>query len=84
MNSGDKVATLRSKGMSERDATMKTIQPKKKGQKKISFHEGGLHASTGTASGQPISAAKHAEAASGKLGPKAKKQEMFYENVLKH
>lgn len=84
MSSGDQVAQLRSKGMSEHDATMKTIQPKKKGQKKISFHEGGLHASTGTPSGQPISSAKHSEAAAGKLGPKAKQQEMFYENVLKH
>lgn len=84
MNSGDKVQHLRSKGLSERDATIRTIKPKAKGQKKISFHEGGLHASTGTASGKPISAAKHEEAASGELGPKAKKQEMFYENVLKH
>lgn len=83
-SSGDQVNSFRSKGMSERDATMKTIQPKKKGQKKISFHEGGLHASTGTPAGQPISAAKHAEAESGKLGPKAKAQENFYRNVLKH
>lgn len=82
MNSGDKVSQLRSGGMSEREATIKTITPKKKGQKKISFHEGGLHASTDTPEGEPISASKHAEAASGKLGPKAKKQEMFYRNVL--
>lgn len=63
---------------------MKTIHPKKKGQKPIKFHEGGLHASTGTPANKPISAAKHAEAASGKLGPKAAKQENFYRNVLKH
>ena len=63
---------------------LKTIEPTEKGQHKIKFHEGGLHASTGTAAGKPISAAKHAEAASGKLGPKAKKQENFYRNVLKH
>lgn len=51
--------------------------------KDIAFHPGGLHESTGTPKGQPISAAKHAAAASGKLGPKAKKQEQFYRNVLK-
>ena len=58
------------------------IEPKKKGQKKISFKEGGLHSSTHTKPGQKISAAKHEEAKEGKLGPKAKKQEEFYENVL--
>jgi hypothetical protein len=79
--------TLMSKhGMSERDALKhgkKTIEPKKKGQKPITFKEGGLHASTGTAAGKKISASKHAAAKSGKLGPKAEKQERFYENVLK-
>lgn len=55
----------------------------KKGKKPLKFHEGGLHASTGTKSGTKISAAKHKEAQEGKLGPKAKKQEQFYENVLK-
>lgn len=62
---------------------MRTIQPQEKGQHKITFKEGGLHSSTGTAPGKPIPASKHAAAASGKLGPKARKQEMFYENVLK-
>jgi hypothetical protein len=61
----------------------KTILPAKKRQHKISFHEGGLHASTGTSLSKKISPAKHALAKSGKLGPKAHKQEMFYENVLK-
>ena len=61
----------------------KSILPAKKRQHKISFHEGGLHASTGTPLSKKISPAKHASAKSGKLGPKAKKQEMFYENVLK-
>ena len=60
----------------------KTILPAKKKQHKITFHEGGLHASTGTPASQKISPAKHAAAKSGKLGPKAQKQEMFYENVL--
>jgi hypothetical protein len=63
---------------------MKTIEPKHAGQKPIKFHEGGLHESTGTPSGKPISAAKHSKAASGSLGPKAEKQENFYRNVLKH
>lgn len=61
-----------------------TMHPTKKGQKPISFNEGGLHASTGTASNKKISSSKHLEAKEGKLGPKAKKQEEFYENVLKH
>ena len=61
----------------------KSTLPAKKGQHKISFHKGGLHASTGTPSSKTISPAKHASAKSGKLGPKAQKQEMFYENVLK-
>jgi hypothetical protein len=60
----------------------KTILPAKKSQHKISFHEGGLHASTGTPLSKKISPAGHASAKSGELGPKAKKQEMFYENVL--
>jgi hypothetical protein len=62
----------------------RTISPAKKSQRKISFHEGGLHASTGTSLSKKISPAKHASAKSGKLGPKAQKQELFYENVLKH
>lgn len=61
----------------------KTIKPEKRGQHKISFNKGGLHVSTSTKSSKKISPAKHAAAKSGKLGPKAKKQEMFYENVLK-
>jgi hypothetical protein len=61
----------------------KTIQSAKKGQHKISFHKGGLHSSTGTSLSKKISPAKHALAKSGKLGLRAQKQEMFYENVLK-
>lgn len=61
----------------------RTIKPQKKGQKPIKFKEGGLHASTGTPSGKKISAKAHRAAAAGKMGPKAKKQEQFYENVLK-
>jgi hypothetical protein len=60
----------------------KRILPAQKKQHKISFHEGGLHASTGTPLSKKISPGKHASAKSGKLGSKAQKQEMFYENVL--
>lgn len=80
---GDKVNQLRNKGMDERSATIKTIKPKRKGQKPLKFKEGGLHASTGTAPGQKISASQHAKAASGALGPKAQKQEAFFTNVLR-
>ena len=67
-----------------RKKRMKTIHPTEGGQKPITFHEGGLHESTNTPAGQPISEAKHRAAASGKLGQKAKRQEQFFENVLKH
>jgi hypothetical protein len=62
---------------------MRVIKPKEKGQHKIKFKVGGLHKSTGTASDKPISAEKHGEAKSGALGGLAKKQEQFYENVLR-
>lgn len=57
---------------------------KKEGKKPIKFKVGGLHKSTGTEPGKHISEAKHEEAKSGGLGKLAKKQEQFYENVLKH
>lgn len=60
-----------------------SVIPAKNGHKAIHFKEGGLHSSTGTPAGQKISPAKHAAAASGSLGPKAEKQENFYQNVLK-
>ncbi len=55
----------------------------KDGKKPIKFHEGGLHASTGTPSGQKIPESKIEAAESGSLGPKAKKQVQFMHNVLK-
>lgn len=58
------------------------IEPSKAGQHAISFHPGGEHESTGTPAGEPISAKKHAEAAVGKFGAKAEKQENFRRNVL--
>lgn len=65
------------------NSALTTIPPQAAGQKPISFKPGGLHTSTGTPQGQPIPAAKHAAAESGKLGMKAEKQENFYRNVLK-
>ena len=61
---------------------MTTMKPTKAGQKPITFKKGGLHASTGTKAGEKISAGAHAKAGSGALGPKARKQEQFYRNVL--
>lgn len=61
---------------------MQTIMPMKKGQHKMTFKAGGLHASTGTPPGKKIPAAKRAAARSGALGRKAQKQELFAENVL--
>lgn len=69
---------------SQRHLILKKIKPQEAGQHEITFHEGGLHSSTGTPAGKPIPASKHAAAASGKLGPKAQKQEQFFRNVLKH
>jgi hypothetical protein len=60
-----------------------TIKPKKKGQKPITFKQGGMHKTLGIKKGNKISAKTHQKAASGKLGKKAKKQELFRRNVLK-
>lgn len=54
----------------------------KPGKKPITFKKGGLHASTGTPAGKKIPAGKMAKAASGALGPKAKKQATFAKNIL--
>lgn len=78
------IAMNKKRQAKKRKSGMKTMKPTRPGQKPITFHEGGLHASTGTKPGAKIPASKHAAAASGKLGPKAKKQENFYRNVLKH
>lgn len=64
-------------------AKIRVIKPKEKGQHRIKFKVGGLHKSTDTEPGKPISEAKHEAAKDGKLGGLAKKQEQFYENVLK-
>lgn len=71
-----------SKAGGARKGGTRTIKPKARGQKPISFKSGGLHASTGTPSGQKIPPGKMASALSGKLGPKAQKQARFAVNVL--
>ncbi len=59
-----------------------TLKPKKKGQKKITFQEGGLHESLGVPAGVPIPAGKFQAALAGKEGPKAAAQARFKKNVL--
>ncbi len=63
---------------------VKTIMPKKSGQKKLKFKVGGLHASTHTPPGDKIPESKREAALEGDYGPKAKKQAIFAKNVLKH
>lgn len=59
-----------------------TLQPTKKGQKKITFNKGGLHKTLGIPQGQKIPATKMAGALAGNFGPKAKKEAQFAKNVL--
>lgn len=59
-----------------------TLKPKKKGQKKITYRKGGLHASLGVPQGQPIPKQKLRDALAGRYGPKAKKQAMMAKNVF--
>ena len=61
---------------------MVTLKPRKKGQKKIKFHPGGLHESLGVPAGKPIPKSAMQAALAGKRGKKAAKQARFKENVL--
>lgn len=63
---------------------IKTIEPKKKGQKKIKFKVGGLHKSLHVKEGEKIPASKRAAALTGEYGKKAKAQALFAKNVLHH
>ncbi len=60
-----------------------TLKPQHKGQKKVTFKEGGLHASTHTPMGQPIPKQKIQKALAGDYGPLARKQALMYVNMLK-
>lgn len=59
-----------------------TLQPKKKGQKKITYVKGGLHASLGVPQGRPIPAGMMVAARAGKYGSKAKKQAIMAQNIF--
>lgn len=52
------------------------------GQKPIHFKEGALHEQLHVAAGKKIPHSKMMRAASGKMGPLAKKRAMFAKNVL--
>lgn len=54
----------------------------KEGKKPIKFHEGGLHETTHTPSGDKIPSSKVMAALHGDYGSKGKKQAMFMKNVL--
>lgn len=58
------------------------IKPKAKGQKTISFTEGGLHRSLGVPAGRKIPERLFSEALAGRHGEKARKQAQFARNVL--
>jgi len=64
-------------------AKAKTVTISKKGKKPVTFEKGGLHRSTGTPQGQRIPASKIAAAKAGRYGPKAKKQAVFAQGMLK-
>ena len=55
---------------------------KKKGQKPIKFHEGGLHETLGVKKDEKSPASKMKKAEEGDYGMKAKKQAMFAKNIL--
>lgn len=61
---------------------VKTLKPKKKGQKPIKFKEGGMHATLGVAQGVPIPKGMFQAALHGSKGKLAQKQAMFKKNVL--
>lgn len=60
-----------------------TLQPRKKGQKKVTFRKGGLHKSTGTPAGQKISSADMQKALEGYYGQLAVKQANMAQGMLK-
>jgi len=69
--------------MAAKKGKIRTIPPQKKGQKPITFHEGGLHESLGVPKSQKIPPSKMKAALAGNYGPKAAAQARFKKNVLK-
>lgn len=61
----------------------KTVTIHKKGKKPIKFKKGGLHKSLGVPEGEKIPASKMKAALAGKYGPKAKKQAVMAQGLLK-
>lgn len=59
-----------------------TLAPTRKGQKKITFKPGSLHAQLGVPQGKKIPASKMSAARAGKYGALAKKRANFAKNVL--
>ena len=64
-------------------ATKKVTIKSGAGQKPITFEKGGLHKSTHTPQSEKIPASKVQKALHGGYREQAKKQAMFYKNVLK-
>lgn len=62
----------------------KTIEPKKEGQKPITYKPGGLHRSTNTPSGDKIPQKKFERALAGSYGPLARKQALMAKNIFHH
>jgi len=72
------------KGHKIKTGMKKTIEPQKKGQKPISFKQGGLHKTLGVKAGEKIPQAKFNAALAGKEGKAAKKKALFAKDVLHH
>ncbi len=63
-------------------ARYKTLKPRRRGQKKIRFRPGALHAQLGVAQGKKIPAGMMADARAGKYGPLAQRRANFARHVL--
>lgn len=66
----------------KKKTTRVTMKPRKRGQKKVTFEEGGLHKSLGVPMGMKIPESKMQEAMRGEHGMKAKRQAMMAEHML--
>lgn len=69
--------------MAKKRTTVRTIKPRRKGQKPLKFKQGALRKQLGTTKSGKISSKKMGKALSGGYGPKAKKRALFAKNVLK-
>lgn len=69
--------------MARKRRATRTITPKRKGQKRLTFKQGALRAQLGTTKKGTIPKGKLDAAAKGRYGPKAQKRALFAKNVLK-